>query len=187
MQFLRASRKKTARQNLFLVLCMIVYQSALIPRKLPYPNSPALKLRSHIPGYAPVLLELWSLKCHKWLIFLYFLLLTAKISHCLGKIFKHIWRISISSFRKYYGLLTFELPLTGCQPLKKQVLVFFADSAVFSIFLTSKYFYISLTVNMVARQMTLHYVLVCKMHLYTPKMTLFKPVKIDILFLYKIC
>ena len=131
MQFLRASRKKTARQNLFLVLCMIVYQSALIPRKLPYPNSPALKLHSHIPGYAPVLLELWSLKCHKWLIFLYFLLLTAKISHCLGKIFKHIWRISISSFRKYYGLLTFELPLTGCKPWKSRFWYFLLTQQFF--------------------------------------------------------
>ena len=42
MQFLRVSRKKTeifpAGQNLFLVLYMIVYQSALIPRKLPNPK-----------------------------------------------------------------------------------------------------------------------------------------------------
>ena len=36
MQFLRVSRNKTG--NFFLVLYMIIYQSALIPRKLPCPT-----------------------------------------------------------------------------------------------------------------------------------------------------
>ena len=50
MQFLRVSRKKPgnfpAGQNLFLVLYMIVYQSALIPRKFPCPKKfPVTHLR----------------------------------------------------------------------------------------------------------------------------------------------
>ena len=58
-----------------------------------------------------------------------------KISHNLGKIFKCIWKILISSFRKYYGLLDSELLLARFQPL---------NIKSFGIFLlTQRFFYIS--------------------------------------------
>ena len=60
---------------------------------------------------------LWSLKL---LIFCFFLLMSSKISHNLGKIFKCIWENFWSSIRKRYGSLSSEIPLARCQPLKTQ-------------------------------------------------------------------
>ena len=39
-----------------------------------------------------------------------------KINHSLGKIFKCVWKILFSSFRKCYGVFVSELPLARCQP-----------------------------------------------------------------------
>ena len=64
--------------------------------------------------------ELWSLKCQTWLIFCIFCWIQQKISRSLSKIFKCIWKVLFSSFRKYYGLLSSELPLGRCQNLKIQ-------------------------------------------------------------------
>ena len=69
-------------------------------------------------GSSRLLLELWSLKCQKWLIFCIFYWCPQIISHCLEKIFTCIWKILFSSFRKYYGFLDYELPLARYQPLK---------------------------------------------------------------------
>ena len=49
---------------------------------------------------------------------MYLLLNTAKISF--GKIFKCIWKVLFSPFRKYYGLCSSELPLAKFQHLKIQ-------------------------------------------------------------------
>ena len=49
-----------------------------------------------------------------------------KTSHNLGKIFKFIWKISFSSFRKCYNLLYSEPPLARCQPLKRKYFVAFS-------------------------------------------------------------
>ena len=50
----------------------------------------------------------------------FFLLMTAKICHNLGKTFKCIWKNFWSFFRKRYGSLSSEIPLARCQPLKTQ-------------------------------------------------------------------
>ena len=63
-----------------------------------------------------LLLELWSLKCQKMAHFLFFLLMTAKISLSLDKIFNCICKILFSSFRKCSGLSS-ELPLARFQTL----------------------------------------------------------------------
>ena len=73
------------------------------------------------------------IKMSKMAQFLYFLLTPAKkISLSLDKTFMFIWKISLRSFRKCYGLLDSELPLARYQPLKIQS--FFANSAVFLYF-----------------------------------------------------
>ena len=56
----------------------------------------------------------------KSLIFLHFLLMTAKISLSFGKMFKLIWKILFSTFRKCYGLLDSKLPLVRYQILKNK-------------------------------------------------------------------
>ena len=61
-----------------------------------------------------LLRELWSLKRQKWFIFSIFCCWQHKISHSSGKIFRFIWKILFSSFRKWYGLLGSELPLARC-------------------------------------------------------------------------
>ena len=48
-----------------------------------------------------------------------------KNSHTLDKVFRCIWKIFFSSFRKCYGLLCFELQLTRCKPLKYRMSGFF--------------------------------------------------------------
>ena len=70
-------------------------------------------------------MELWSLKCQKWLIFCIFYWCQQIISHGLEKIFTCIWKILNSSFRKCYGLLDSELPLARYQPLKIQSFIIF--------------------------------------------------------------
>ena len=75
------------------------------------------------------------IKLSKMAHFLYFLLMTAKNSHSLGKIFKRIWKLTYSSFSKCYRLLGSELPLPRCQPLKKQDFGIFADWGVFLVYL----------------------------------------------------
>ena len=60
-----------------------------------------------------------------------------KNSHSLGTMFKCIWKISFISFRKCYRLLDYELPWARCQPLNIPNFFFFADLAVFLIFLPS--------------------------------------------------
>ena len=57
-----------------------------------------------------------------------------KINHSLGKIFKCIWKIFLSPFRKCYRFLGCELPLARCKPLKIQDFGIFADTAVFLYF-----------------------------------------------------
>ena len=52
------------------------------------------------------------------LIFYNFCWWQRKVSHNFGKMFRCIWKISFSFFRKYYRLLDFELPLARCQLLK---------------------------------------------------------------------
>ena len=52
--------------------------------------------------------------------FLHFLLMTAKISLSFGKMFKLIWKILFSTFRKCYGLLNSKLPLVRYQILKNK-------------------------------------------------------------------
>ena len=69
--------------------------------------------------------------------FLYFLLMPAKISHSLEKIFMCIRKILFSSFRKCYGLLDSELPLARYQPLKIQSFIIFLLTQQFFIFLPS--------------------------------------------------
>ena len=58
------------------------------------------------------------IKMSKMAHFMYLLLNTAKIS--LDKIFKCIWKVLFSSFRKYYGLCSSELPSAKFQHLKIQ-------------------------------------------------------------------
>ena len=58
------------------------------------------------------------IKMSKMAHFLYFLLMAAKTSHNLRKVFGCIWKILLSSIRKCYGLLGSELPLARYQPLK---------------------------------------------------------------------
>ena len=66
--------------------------------------------------------------------FLCFLLMPAKISHSVDKIFTCIWKILNGSFRKCYRLLDSELPLARYQPWS--FVIFFAEY-VFLIFLPS--------------------------------------------------
>ena len=77
-----------------------------------------------------LLLELWSWKCQNG--FFSLSLVTS-----LGKIFKCIWKIFLSSFRKCYGLLSSETPLAKCQLLKSHDFFFFSWLRKFFIFLLS--------------------------------------------------
>ena len=63
--------------------------------------------------------ELCSQKCQKGLIFGVFCWWQQKISHSMGKIFRWIWKILSSSFRKCYGLLDSVLPLARFQSTHK--------------------------------------------------------------------
>ena len=75
------------------------------------------------------------IKMSKMAHFLYLLLMPAKVSQRLDKIFTCIWKILFRSPRKCYGLLDSELPLARYQPLKRQsFIIFFADSVVFLYF-----------------------------------------------------
>ena len=53
--------------------------------------------------FTPNVMELWSLKCQKWLIFCIYCWWQRKFTHILGNIFKGTWKISLSFFRKCYG------------------------------------------------------------------------------------
>ena len=55
-----------------------------------------------------------------------------KVSRSLSKIFICIRNILFSSFRKCYGLLDSQLPLTRCQPLKTQDFCIFCELSTFS-------------------------------------------------------
>ena len=55
-----------------------------------------------------------------------------KVSRSLSKIFICIRNILFSSFRKCYGLLDSQLPLTRCQPLKTQGFCIFCELSTFS-------------------------------------------------------
>ena len=83
-----------------------------------------------------IMLASWIMviKMSKMAHFLCFLLMPAKLSYSLKKIFTCIWKILFGSFRKCYGLLDSELPLARYQLLKIQVHYFFVDSAVFWYF-----------------------------------------------------
>ena len=73
------------------------------------------------------------IKMSKWLICI--LQMTEKVSHSLGKIFQHSWKILFSFFRKCYGFLVSKLPLARYQPVKiRGLFIFFADSAGFLYF-----------------------------------------------------
>ena len=63
--------------------------------------------------------------------FLCFLLMPAKISHSVDKIFTCIWKILNGSFRKCYRLLDSELPLARYQPWS--FVIFFAEICFFDI------------------------------------------------------
>ena len=63
--------------------------------------------------------------------FLCFLLMPAKISHSVDKIFTCIWKILNGSFRKCYRLLDSELPLARYQP--RSFVIFFAEICFFDI------------------------------------------------------
>ena len=76
-------------------------------------------------------------KVSKMAHFLYFLLMPAKISHSLDKIFTCFWKILFSSIRKCYGLLDSELPLARYQLSEIQGFVIFCLLSSFLIFLPS--------------------------------------------------
>ena len=73
------------------------------------------------------------IKMSKWLICI--LQMTEKVSHSLGKIFQHSWKILFSFFRKCYGFLVSKLPLARYQPVKIR--------GLFIFLLTRQVFYIS--------------------------------------------
>ena len=93
--------------------------------------------------------EIWSWKCRRW--FFFFLSSVDdsnnnnnnnnnnKTGTVWKKIFRWIWKISFSTFGKRKELLGSKVQLSRCQTLKIQVLVFFADSVVFLLFLPSIY------------------------------------------------
>ena len=75
------------------------------------------------------------IKCQKWLIICIFCWWQQKASHSLGRIFRCIWKILFSSFRKCCGLLDSELPLTGCKSLKIQDFgIFLLTQQFFDVF-----------------------------------------------------
>ena len=69
--------------------------------------------------------EVMVIKCQKWIIFCIFYCCQQKISHSSEKIFTCIWKILLSSFRKFYGLLDSELPLARYKPLNIQSFITF--------------------------------------------------------------
>ena len=77
-----------------------------------------------------LLLKLWSWKCQKWLIYCTFCWWQQSVSHCLGIIFRCIWMILFSSFRKCYGLSNSNGNWQDVDTWKCWVLVFFADLTV---------------------------------------------------------
>ena len=66
------------------------------------------------------------MKMSKKVHFMYLLLNTTKVS--LDKIFKCIWKVLLSPFRKYYGLCRSELPFAKFQHLKIQVFLCWLSS-----------------------------------------------------------
>ena len=56
----------------------------------------------------------------KWLIFHIFCRVQQKLSPSLGKIFKYILKVLFSTFTKYHGSWSSELPLARCRHLKIQ-------------------------------------------------------------------
>ena len=119
---------------------------------------------------------------------LYFLLMKAKnISHSLSKTLRSFWKFWFSSFRKWYGLFDSEQSLARFQTLK------ILKWAIFDFLMT-----MTLRVNMITIFLiyilsstccyiaylsfktfkiqfhglpSLNYVLVCRIHIYTPTMT----------------
>ena len=87
------------------------------------------------------------IKMSEMVYFLYFQLITAKNCTSLGKIFKCIWKVLLSSFRKQYGLLGSELPLVRCQHLKYRISVFFRWLIIFFFFFGISIHNISRTVQ----------------------------------------
>ena len=120
---------------------------------------------------------------------LYFLLMKAKnISHSLSKTLRSFWKFWFSSFRKWYGLFDSEQSLARFQTLK------ILKWAIFDFLMT-----MTLRVNMITIFLIyilsspcwyiaywcfktfkiqfyglapLNYVLVCRIHIYIPTMTL---------------
>ena len=99
----------------------------------------------------------WSLKYQNWLIFCIFCWLQQKISTSLGKIFRCIWKVLFSSFRKCYGLLGSELPLARCQHLKIQC---------FGILLLSQHFFFDISSHNISQTVKskapINHIIFCK-------------------------
>ena len=116
-------------------------------------------------------LELWSLRCHKWLIFCFFSWCQQKISHTMDKLFMCIWKILFSSLRKCYGLL-------DINPWRYKVLLLFADWAVFWYFYPQ---YLTNSNSKIYESYHFHF------SISRPSKFSSMPVNMNTLFLHKIC